>query len=160
MLYCDATECLLSCHCCLVLLFVIVVIFCSLSSKSGCGDQSRSARTRQGGRVDVDPTETEFLPTYPFGSKFLPPATPYTEEEARNTTRRRTRPARLIKAIKPPGSNWTPKSPPHTHRRLIADAIYRYRYCAGLEPASRHRGENRRLPSLSQQALGVPNWRQ
>ena len=75
-------------------LFVIVVI-CSLSSKSGCGDQSRSARTRQGGRVDVDPTETEFLTTYPFGSKFLPPATPYTEEEARNTTRRRKRLSRL-----------------------------------------------------------------
>jgi hypothetical protein len=95
ILYCDATECLLSCHCYLVRSFCNRCnLFTQFKIRLG-GDQSRSARTRQGGRVDVDPTETEFLPTYPFGSKFLPPATPYTEEEARNTTRRRKRLSRL-----------------------------------------------------------------
>jgi hypothetical protein len=39
-----------------------------------------------------------------------------------------------------------------------------YRYCTGFTVPSRTRNatsrENRRLRSLSQQALGVPNWRQ
>ena len=54
---------------------------------------SHDAQRAQGDRDD--PTETEFLSTYsiPLGQssskQFLPPATPFTEEEARNTTRRR-----------------------------------------------------------------------
>ena len=156
ILYCDATECLLSCHCYLVRSFCNR---CNLFTQF---------KIRLWGSVTISAYTTASPTGRSCGRRShrngIPPHLPLWVQvpPARNTLHRGGSEEHHAeaKAIKPPGSNWTPKSPPHTHRRLIADAIYRYRYCAGLEPASRHRGENRRLPSLSQQALGVPNWRQ
>jgi len=95
----------------LYLLFVIVVIFCSLSSKSGCGGISHDQRVQGGTGVDVDPTENGIPPHLPLWVQ-VPPARNTLHRGGSEQHHAEADPPGLlsiIEAIKPPGSNWTPK---------------------------------------------------